>query len=45
MDCGATCLAMICKYYGKTYSVQTLREQCAISATDRATALFEKQTF
>jgi ATP-binding cassette subfamily B protein len=22
---------MICKYYGKTYSVQTLREQCAIS--------------
>jgi ATP-binding cassette subfamily B protein len=28
MDCGATCLAMIAKYYGKTYTVQKLREMC-----------------
>jgi ATP-binding cassette subfamily B protein len=26
MDCGAACLAMVAKYYGKTYSVQKLRE-------------------
>jgi ATP-binding cassette subfamily B protein len=29
MDCGATCLAMIAKHYGKTYTVQQLREMCA----------------
>ncbi|MDR1974338.1 MAG: hypothetical protein LBQ31_06645 [Bacteroidales bacterium] len=28
MDCGATCLAMVAKHYGKTYSVQRLREMC-----------------
>lgn len=32
MDCGATCLRMIAKYYGKAYSGQYLRE---ISYTDR----------
>lgn len=26
MDCGPACLAMIAKYYGKTYSLQKLRE-------------------
>ena len=26
MDCGPSCLRMIAKYYGKTYSLQTLRE-------------------
>ena len=25
MDCGPTCLRMIAKYYGKNYSLQTLR--------------------
>ena len=25
MDCGPSCLRMIAKYYGKTYSLQTLR--------------------
>ena len=29
MDCGATCLAMVAKHYGKTYSIQKLREMCA----------------
>jgi ATP-binding cassette subfamily B protein len=29
MDCGATCLAMIAKYYGKTYSIQKVREMCS----------------
>jgi ATP-binding cassette subfamily B protein len=29
MDCGATCLAMVAKYYGKNYTVQKLREMCA----------------
>jgi ATP-binding cassette subfamily B protein len=28
MDCGATCLRMICKYYGKTFAAATLRERC-----------------
>ncbi len=33
MDCGPTCLRMIAKYYGKSYSIQFLRQQCYI---DRA---------
>lgn len=31
MDCGPTCLRMIAKYYGKTYSLQTLREHSFIT--------------
>lgn len=31
MDCGPSCLRMISKYYGKSYSLQTLREKCYIS--------------
>ena len=31
MDCGPTCVRMIAKYYGRTYSLQTLREKCFIS--------------
>ena len=31
MDCGPSCLRMVAKYYGKTYSLQTLREQCFIT--------------
>lgn len=27
MDCGPTCLSMIAKYYGKNYSLQTLRSR------------------
>lgn len=27
MDCGPTCLAMICRYYGKSISIQTLRDK------------------
>ncbi|MEM9339525.1 MAG: peptidase domain-containing ABC transporter, partial [Bacteroidota bacterium] len=30
MDCGPTCLRMICKHYGKSYSLQFLREHAAI---------------
>ena len=30
MDCGPTCLRMIAQYYGKSYSLQFLREQCYI---------------
>ncbi len=30
MDCGPTCLAMICKYYGKRISIQTLRDKTEI---------------
>lgn len=33
MDCGPTCLRMIAKYYGKTFSVQQLREQSFIQRT------------
>ncbi|MDO5760625.1 MAG: peptidase domain-containing ABC transporter [Bacteroidota bacterium] len=31
MDCGATCLRMIAKYYGKVYSLDTLRKKSYIS--------------
>ena len=31
MDCGPTCLRMIAKYYGKSYSLQTLRRRSFIS--------------
>ena len=30
-DCGPTCLRMIAKYYGRTYSVQYLREHAFIT--------------
>lgn len=28
MDCGATCLKMIAKHYGKTLAIENLREKC-----------------
>jgi len=28
MDCGPACLKMICKYFGKYYSLQYLRDLC-----------------
>lgn len=28
IDCGSTCLAMICEYYGKHYKVEYLRDLC-----------------
>jgi ATP-binding cassette subfamily B protein len=31
MDCGPTSLAMVARYYGKTYTQQTLRERCYIT--------------
>ncbi len=31
MDCGATCLRMIAKYYGKSYTAQTLRQRSYIT--------------
>ena len=31
MDCGPTCLRIIAKYYGKNFSLQTLRDYCHIS--------------
>ena len=31
MDCGPTCLRIIAKFYGKSYSLQTLRDMCHIS--------------
>jgi ATP-binding cassette subfamily B protein len=30
MDCGPTCLAMICRYYGKSISIQSLRDKTEI---------------
>lgn len=30
MDCGPTCLQMICKYYGRNFSISTLREKSQI---------------
>ncbi|AYA37713.1 peptidase domain-containing ABC transporter [Hymenobacter oligotrophus] len=31
MDCGPTCLRMISRHYGRTYSVQTLRTRCGVN--------------
>ena len=31
MDCGPSCLRMIAKYYGKSYTLQGLREKCFIT--------------
>lgn len=31
MDCGPTCLRMVAKFYGKQYSLQTLRDKCNIT--------------
>ena len=31
MDCGPTCLRMISKYYGRSYTLQTLRESSFIT--------------
>ena len=31
MDCGATCLRMIAKHYGRSYTLQTLREKSFIT--------------
>jgi ATP-binding cassette subfamily B protein len=31
MDCGPTCLRMVAKYYGKTYSLQYLRSRSSIT--------------
>lgn len=31
MDCGPACLRMVAKYYGKSYSLQTLRDKCHIT--------------
>jgi ATP-binding cassette subfamily B protein len=31
MDCGATCLRMIAKYYGRSFSNQTLRGKSFIT--------------
>lgn len=30
MDCGPTCLAMICRYYGKNFNIQSLRNKTEI---------------
>lgn len=31
MDCGPACLCMVAKYYGRSYSLQTLRKRCFIT--------------
>jgi ATP-binding cassette subfamily B protein len=31
MDCGPSCIRMIAKYYGKSYSLEFLREKCFIT--------------
>ncbi len=31
MDCGPSCLKMIAQFYGKTYSLEKLRERCFVS--------------
>ena len=31
MECGATCLRMIAKYYGKEYSAETMRRLCLVT--------------
>ena len=43
MDCGPTCLRMIAKYYGKNYSLQTLRERSFI--TREGVSMLEMKNF
>lgn len=31
MECGATCLRMICKYYGKSFGCKTAQQVCQAS--------------
>lgn len=31
MECGATCLRMIAKYYGKEYSAETMQQLCLVT--------------
>ena len=31
MECGATCLRMIARYYGKTYSAETMQRLCVVT--------------
>lgn len=31
MECGTTCLRMICKYYGKDYSAETMQRLCMVT--------------
>lgn len=31
MDCGATCLKMVCKYYGRNISISLLRQLCQLT--------------
>lgn len=31
MDCGPTCLRMIARHYGKTYSLNDIREKCVVT--------------
>lgn len=31
MECGATCLRMIAKYYGKAYSAETMQQLCLVT--------------
>ncbi|HEX8697325.1 MAG TPA: cysteine peptidase family C39 domain-containing protein, partial [Myxococcaceae bacterium] len=31
MDCGPTCLRMVARHYGRSYSLETLRERCALT--------------
>lgn len=33
MDCGPSCLRMIARYYGSSYSIQYLRDKCYITRT------------
>ena len=33
MDCGPTCLRMVARHYGKTYSLDTLRQRCEYTRT------------
>jgi ATP-binding cassette subfamily B protein len=33
MDCGSTCLQMIARWYGKSYTLPMLRERCYITRT------------
>ena len=31
MECGATCLRMISKFYGKEYSAETMQDLCSVT--------------
>ena len=45
MDCGPTCLRMIARYYGRRYSLETLRDKAFITREGVSMGLCQNECF